>query len=359
MRQKAKIFLLLVSAALAVCLPGCGDRIDGEEEGVALEWVDGQWVQRTQRARGAAEASLENVRRLFENGNYFRAVQAAKRHVKSYAGDLTNEEAYHLAGRSELGRNRYYQAYEFFEHQLDEFPGGTFFERGLQGQLTCAEAFMAGKRRVLFGIFRIKADEEAVIILEGIAEHAPGTRMAERVLLQVADYQFDRGEYEEAADAYDRFMELFPRSVHGAHVLQRAAESSSNMYLGAAYDDTPLLDAAQRYEMLAEQFPERAAAINVDLILEDIRSARAAKVYDSAAFYERTNHPRSAVYYYQQVIERFPGTESARRSQQALARLDGSQMDMPIEPVDTSYRPRRRPPRPPAPGADIGPVGAQ
>ncbi len=354
--------LLAVSAAMAVCAAGCGDRI-GRQDGVALEWRDGQWIQRTKHARGAAEASLANISRLFEGRSYFRAVSAAKSHVKKYPGDETSEEAYYLAGRSELARKRYYQAYEFFEHQLDQYPGGQFFERGLNGQLECAEAFLAGKRRILMGVFRIKAEEEGLTILEGIAEHAPGTRMAEQVLLRVADYQFSRRKYEQAADAYDRFMALFPRSVHSAHALQRAAESSHKMYLGSQYDDTPLLEAKNRYESLAEQFPETAARINVDLILEDIRSARAAKVYDSAEFYERTHHPKAAVYYYQQVVELFPGTGSARRSRMALARLSGAEAAVleaarlrPTRPV--SIR-RPTPTTRPRPGRDIGPVGAQ
>lgn len=352
-----------------MCAVGCGDKIGGEETGVALEWRDGQWVQRTVNADGTADASLADVRQRYEAGKYGSVVRAGKKHLKKFPGDPTCQEACYLAGASELARERYYQAYELFEDQLDRYPGGAFFERGLAGQLQCAEAFLAGHRRVLMGIFRVKADEEAVLILEGIAAHAPGTRMAEQVLLRVADFQFSKAEYESAADSYDRFMEMFPKSVHSAHALQWAAESCYNMYLGSEYDETPLLEAKHHYESLAEQFPDKAAELNVDLLLEDIRSDRAAKIYDSAAFYERTSRPKAAVYYYEQVIEVYPGTPSAERGRQDLARLNGGAVVFsaearparparrvrPADPADLANRPVG----PPRPRPTMGPVGAQ
>jgi len=347
--------LLAFLAAAGVCLPGCGERFGGNKTGIVVEWRNGELVQRSDDAQGAADASAANIRSLFERRSYRQAVDAAKKHVKKFPGDITNEEVYYIAGRSEIARGRYYQAYEQFEKQVKEFPGGVFFERGLTGEQECAEAFLAGKRRIAAGIFRIKAVEEGIMILEGIAEHAPGTRMAEQVLLRVGDFQFSQGKYEEAADSYDRFMALFPKSTQACHVLQRAAECSFNMYRGADYDDTPLLEAKQRYENLAEQFPQRAAELNVDQILEEIRSIRAAKLYDSAEFYERTKHPKAAIRYYEQVREDFPRTEWAYRSQLALARLNGRQLGEPVETVAETRQPvRARPTR----GSEIGPVGA-
>ena len=51
-----------------------------------------------------------------------------------------------LAGCAEMERDRYWQAYGWFEKQLDQFPQGPRSGKALQKEYDIAEGFLAGKR---------------------------------------------------------------------------------------------------------------------------------------------------------------------------------------------------------------------
>jgi outer membrane assembly lipoprotein YfiO len=298
-------------------------------------------------------------------------VSLAKKFAKKHRSDPLREDVYFLAGQSEFAQERYYQSYEFFEKVLELNPGGQYFHPSLQGQFECAQAFMRGERQVVGRIFRIKAEEEAIMIFQGIARHAPGSEMAEKALLEVADYYFGKGEYLEAIEAYDQFNEAFPHSAHASRTVLAGADSAWLYYAGPEFDETPLLEAMHRYANFLEQFPHYAQADVVRQRLAEIDEARAERIYTEAEFYTRTHEPDSAIYCHERVISLFPNTMWAQRSRAYLGRLSGQ--DVPVVPRAPGGAVVREPvasdapARPPADVRDTGPgsveligaVGAQ
>jgi outer membrane assembly lipoprotein YfiO len=328
--------LVWLVAAAGVLLIGCETTLnDGPAPDVALELVDGEWVQSEAYVEGTADYSRQQIRNAFDRQDYGQAVSLGKKHVKTFLGDPSCEEVYFLAAQSELGQKRYYRAYDLFEKQLTQYPGGEFFQQGLEGEYECAQAFFRGDRRLFGSSVRIKAEEEAIIVLNKIAAHAPGSAMAEKVILEAAEFHYADKDYVQAADAYDYFVRMFPKSPSTAHAMLRSADSTYRLYFGPEYDETPLLDARQKYESFADQFPRQAELMEVEAILEEIYNAEALRVYEAAQFYARTHKRRAAIYYYQRVVQEYPDTMWAGMSEMTL-----SGMGIEVEPTD---EPARRP----------------
>jgi len=337
---------LLTAAALGGCDKPAGPG-EGEAEGegaTSLRIEEGGWEVEDAAATEAG-ADVARIRGLMEQGQYVSVVRAVKKHVRKYPGERTNEEALHLAGQAQLARREYYKAYEWFEKQIAQFPSGPLLERALLGEVEAGEALMAGAKRWEFGMFPMPAKEEGRMILDRVTEHAAGTQLAEKVMLHLADWRYDRGDYVEAVERYDLFVRQFPRGAHTGYAMLRGAQASGMLYRGSEFDEGPLIEAEQRYAMVLEQFPDLAEQENVAAAMADVREKRATKSYERGRFYERTDQFDTAVYYFRLTAEQFPQTEHADLAKAWLRQWG-------LDEAGPSRREPERPPRRPVAQAE-------
>jgi len=282
------------------------------------EWKGGKWVRAAEPAEGTPGGELALIRKYIDNRQDKQALQAAENFLKKYRDDPACEEVFLLAGQAELDAGRCYQAYEWFERQLKQYPGGALSERAMNRELEVAEAFLRGKKRIVAKVIRLPAEDEGLDILSRVAEHAPGSAIAEKALMRIADHQYSCKRWAEAAKAYDRFLELFGKSGDAPYAMLQAARATYADFKGISYDETPLLEARQRFETFQERYPRAAQKADVPAILESITATRAEAAYATGEFYKRTGKPSATLYYFRHVIDQYPDTDSAGRARQAL-----------------------------------------
>ena len=288
--------ILIGSAVFA----GCGPPPEGE-----LVFRDGRWIREAAPIEGTAAGELALVRLHVKEGRNRKAIRAAERFLKRYPDDLRGERVLLEAAQAYVNRGRYMKAYDWYERLLDLFPAGEYFERVVEREFEIAEAFLAGKRQWVWGFLPLGAESEALEILTKVAEHAPGSIIAENALLRIADYHFEDRSYARAAEAYDQYLELFAKSARAPHAMLRAAESIYATFRGIAYDDTPLVEADLRMQIFQQSYPQAARAAGVGQTLQTIASLRAEKDYTTSIFYERISRPEAAEFYYRQVVEHY------------------------------------------------------
>lgn len=317
-----------------------------------LIWKDGKWVKEVP-AEGSAAGELAIIRRHVEQRQETKAIDAVKKFLQRYPDDAGREEALMLAGQAEMNRDRYYQAYEWFEQQLASFPSGQYYERALQREYEIGDAFLNGKKRIAMTVLRLPAESEGLEILSRVAEHAPGTAIAEKALLRVGEHHFSLKNYADAVQAYDQYRAMFPKSDKTSYAMLRSARAMLASYRGSEFDEKPLIDAEQMFKELAQRYPMTADQEGVGETLRAIRAARAHRVYTTGQFYERTKHPSAAAYYYKLVVQSYGDTDWSAKARGDLARL-GVRTIQPGEasaqPVMKSSFATTRPQRPDTPG---------
>jgi outer membrane assembly lipoprotein YfiO len=241
----------------------------------------------------------------------------------------------------------YYQAFERLEAMLAKYPNGLFLERALTREMEVANAFLAGKKRIVGRVLRLPAADEGLTILRKISEHAPGTDIAERALLRIGEYHFQQKEYRDSADAYDEFLTLNPKSARAPHTMALAAQSMYESFKGVPYDETPMVEAEARYKALLAQYPDEARKCRAADMVREIVTIRGERAYETAKFYERTGRPQSAIFYYRQVAEDFPSTVWASEARTKVG----------VAPRQPSTKPASAEIKPAA--AEIKPVAAE
>lgn len=283
------------------------------------EFTGTRWEKAPGPAKGTPAGELALVRKLLDDKQPKKALAAAKKYLRKYPNHAGREEVLCLAGQAEMDRGRYYRAWERYEEQIAAFPKGAYLDRALEREYGIADAFLRGRKRVVAKVFRVSADDEAIEMLTRLAEHAPGTPIAERALMRIADHYFEKHKYAEAVDAYDQYLRLYGKSAGADHAVVQAARAARESFRGTDYDETPLIDAEQRFKNAAErmQQPADAERAGVPQQLQAIRSARAQKLYQVAEFYKRVGRDSAADFYYRQVQARYADTRWAELARRA------------------------------------------
>lgn len=308
-------------------------------------WKDGKWVPTVKPAAGTPAGELAAIRALVERGQRKKALAAVEHFCLTYPDNPSCEEAMLLAGQAELDAGRYYQAYEQFEKQLTAYPNGLFLERALIREMEVAEAFLAGKKRIVMKVLRLPARDEGLTIMRGIADHAPASEIAERALLRIAEYHYGRSEYAEAADDYDHYLAMFPKSARAPQAMLQAAQATYASFRGVAYDETPLIEAEQRFRTIIEQYPVLARKANLSRTVQRIVATRAERVHQTARFYDRTGRKTAARFYYRQVMEEYPDSAWAGSARRALGGAAGAPRP---KPAPATTKPAAKPKPAPA-----------
>ncbi len=317
--QMRTLWAAWLAAGLVAGLWALPAAADGDAR--EFEIVNGQWAPVAQPEAGTPEGELARLRKHVAEGNGRRACWVADDFLDDYPTAPQREEVLHLWGQAEMLRGRYFQAYERFEQQLLEHPTGQYAQRALEREYEIGDAFLNGRKRTVLGFVPLPAEGDGMDILKRIPDHAPGSLVAERALMRLADYHYDDQKYANAAQAYDRYLESFARSERAPYAQLQAARATYASFHGVSYENTPLLDARQRFRVFREQYPAEAERANVDGILERIHQALAEQQFRTGEFYERIERPTSAGLYYRTVVSEYAGTPWAQRAQQALDRL--------------------------------------
>ncbi len=333
-------FILAAAVMAGLCL--CAQAKEAN-----MVWDGKSWVKAAPPAPGSAEGDLLNIRSLIEEGRYKKAVKAVDKFLILHSASPACEEAMNLAGQALIGRGRYWDAYHWYERQVANYPNGAFFERALDREYLIADAFLNGRRRRALKILRVSAREDGIDILMRISAHAPGSDLAERSLLRVADYYYGRAQYPEAIDTYDEFVKTNPQSTRRAYAMLRAARAALLSYRGVKWDDTPLLNATVRFRVLEKAFPAVGQKEKVPEILAKIQDTLAHKIYHSGTFYQRTKHPQAAAFYFRKVIREYPASQWAQQARGKLEYL-GPVTVMPRQPAKRIKRKKTKTARTPA-----------
>jgi len=322
--MKKNRFRMFLAPALALLALGfCAHEAAHAQQG--RQWVDGKWVSLPEPREGTAGGELALAQKHFDAGKYSKTIKAVKKILKRYPLHGVGEEATLLAGESEMRRGHYMDAFEWFEKQLTGYPSGEFSERALTREYEIADAFLNGRKRRMMKIFRVSAIGDGLDIMLRVAEHAPGSTLAQKAVLRIGDHHYEKGSWPDAVDAYDNFVRLFAKSDQAEYATLRSARATLAQFEGLEHDETPLIDARQRFVLFSEKFgPESALRADVIGVVKQIDETRADKAVNIIRFYMRTNKPQSAAYYCRLVMKDFPDTPAAQKADQILAKLDQS-----------------------------------
>ena len=268
------------------------------------------------------EGRLHAVRQALADDRPKDAWKLADEWIKQHPNHPSLDEAHLLRGDALTAQSHYYKALFDYEYVLRAYPGSPHFDTALERELKIAEAFGRGVKRRLWGMRIIPAEEEAEEIFIRIQERSPGSRIAERAGIELADYYYRRSQMAEAAIAYELFIENYPNSQWREHAMQRQILANLATFKGPRFDATGLVEAQNRLSDYATQFPAAAEQIGAEALETRIDETLATRDFLVAKWYDDGGQRVSAIFMYKRVVRDHPGSAAAQRALARLAELD-------------------------------------
>jgi len=236
-------------------------------------------------------------------------------------------EAIYLRGNANLALDEEYDALYDYERLVREYPASEFFASALEREFDVAKLYLNGRRKP--GIFGWRLDSGVPIaeeIIVRIAERLPGSKLAERAILELADHYARAPELRMAVETYDVFVRLFPRSPMRAKAMQRRIYATVAQFKGPRYDVRVLKDAAVQIEDFAAEFPAQAQSAGLtDGLVARLDESAASGMLSQAQWYIDRDDPVSGRLALVRLVRRHPKTSAAHEALAIIQQIDAKE----------------------------------
>ena len=298
----------------------------------------GRWIEQPPPEPGTEDGDLDLARQALARQEFKEAHKLAEAWIRRYGGAAQRyPEALYVKATAALELGDYREAHDTYQSLMTDFPGSVYAERALAADFRIGEQYLDGKKRKAWkGLLRVRDYDEGIKIMDNMIANHADTELAEYALKTKADYYYRRGEFELAEEEYARLARDYPRSRYEPYAALLSAQSALASFPGVKFDDAGLIEAEERFTQFQRRYPHLAEAKQVPVILDQIRTTRAQKEFETARFYERTRKPAAAAFYYRSTVKNWPGTTWAAQAEAKLVA-----MNLPIPGPET--RPVDRP----------------
>lgn len=289
-----------------------------------------------------AATQLSQAKQALARGDAGRSLNLVNGWLERYPTHPLRPEALLIQGDALLAQGDEYKAAFSYEELIRRYPMSEFFVPALERELQIAIAYANGLRRKFFGTFRIiDAGPEAQEILIRIQERLPGSSLAERAGMELADYYFRIRDMSLAAEAYDVFILNYPRSRQINKARLRLIASFLAQFKGPAYDSNGLVEATAKIKELQAIEPAVAQQIGAEALLVRIYESEAEKLALQARWYRKTDDYIASERTVRRLFRDFPRSIAAMNEAQTLPALI-EQLPQAYVRTMPDYRPIRR-----------------
>ncbi|MHC4136552.1 MAG: outer membrane protein assembly factor BamD [Planctomycetota bacterium] len=251
---------------------------------------------------------------------YFRAV------TRRYPEAAEAEEALFLEAECRRHRRQGPVAFETYKKFVETYPNSRYAVGVARGEYRLGIDHFDGKIPgfLIFG----KDRAFGVRILEHMQINFRNHSLADDALMRVVSFHLEKRDYADATRVLRRLLAEYPRSEHMLWARFQLARSLWLQNQGPLYDERLLIDSRRAFEdyigtarLAGMEEKQRKQIEAARKMISKIDGRRAEKEFIVGRFYERTDRPRAAIYYYEHCVRTYPQTEGAVSSRQRLEKL--------------------------------------
>jgi len=271
-----------------------------------------QWKAVSAEGKDKYLLAVAEIKKLVNTGQteaVGRAIDKLKKDFPEIAGpDL---DAF-MKAEMLFCEGKFVKAVRGYDKFLAEFPESELYEAALDRQFSIATAFLAGQKKPIFKVFKIKGYAEGEKIMERIGDRAGDAPIGMKAAVAVAQSYERRKKFDEAYDEWSQISSRWPTGQMGKEALLAMARCKHAAHKGPEYDASNLISAKSYYEKFKLLHIKDAEEIDVDKILEQIDEQLAYKQFSIGEYYQKMGNKQSADFYYQIVVDNWPKSTAAK-----------------------------------------------
>lgn len=308
-RAIAPLALLMAAAAAAPAWSQQEFKLDDRD----------QWKEADPAAPGSPAAIIQAAKLALAKNEPKRAQALMEAWLERFPTNPLRSEATLVRGDAKLALGDEYGALFDYEEIARRYPYSAAFVPALEREYDIAKAYADGLKRRFFGTFRwINADDDAQELLIRIQERLPGSALAEKAGMELADFYFKRRDMPLAADAYDLFVQNYPRSRQADKARLRVIYAYYSGYRGPEFDAKGLSEASGKLRELQATEPQLAKQVGAEALLLRIYQSEAQKMLTTANWYWTIGDAISAERTIRAMVKRYPRSVATLQALRAV-----------------------------------------
>lgn len=307
-----KRFFLKMLAA--VIIPVCSQ--------AAYTIKDGKLIGTHELATLSVQEHYSLAKEAIESSNWLEVIRQSRILVKNFSETPFAQDADFYLGMAYFQMKEFDFANEYFSTYLKEQLTPKFFEEAIRYKFLIAQAFENGAKRRFLGKESmpkwLSGKREAIEIYDEVITALPQHDLAVQSLYGKANILFSEEDFKESIEVFQTLLRRFPKSP----LARDSYVAITKVYKARSekdYADPDFLDLAEinvkKFRIDFPGDPKNAAA---EEVLHAMMEVYARDLYKTAQFYERTKKPKASIIYYTKIMNKYPLTETAMKSQQRL-----------------------------------------
>ena len=276
-----------------------------------------------------AKDQLEVAQAAFDIGDYKLALKAARRTVNTWPFSDYAPQAQYLAARCLEAQGQDQLAFKRYQELLEKYPKIQNYDEILKRQFEIANRFLGGQWFKLWGYIPVPPSmDKTAEMYEKVVKNGPYSEIGPKAQMNIGATREKQKDYPEAVKAYERAADRYAASDQiSSEAMFRAGLAYLKEAKTADYDQTVASKAIATFSDFNTLHPDDKRVTDSKARIEMLRTEQSRGAYETAKFYEKRGKWDAARIYYNDALNKDPGSvyaEIARLRIQELNKRAGT-----------------------------------
>ena len=302
-----------------------------------VSWCQGRHQKEIIKQRQGVPLSelLSQLDKAKQANEKAKILKLCKLIEKKYPDSKLSAELYFLRGLINEEEHKFTSAIDMFTKIVKHYPNSVWFTRSVGKCFEIAKRLQEGTRPHYFGVIPGLRDyNSAVENYELVVRYAPYSSYAPKALIEIANLHMKMRHYDQAIEALDRVIDLYPDSIEVADAYLKTAEIYTKLVKGVEYNQGGALAAKRYYQEFLSIFPQdyRKDSVNENIAkLEE--SVVKSKIALGDFYFNARHNGGAAKMMYRMAIDFAPYVPAAEIAQEKIEAIDNG-MQPKSTPID-------------------------
>jgi len=258
---------------------------------------------------------------FYDAKDYERAATEFDKLAKNYEYSEFASKAQYYVGLCYENMGKFYIAFQNYQKAIDNFPHIENMDEIIAREFNIANIYMAKASPKLLGTDIMTSLDRAVEIYRKVVDNAPYGKLADEAQFRMGEALKKSDRYDEAIDAFQRVVDEYQNSKFADRAKYETAYCAYRASLNPEYASEPTDKAIKAFEEFAEANKDDELSKEASKTIQRLKDKAAEKSYRTAKFYESRHKYKSAIIYYEEIINEFPESSFVKEARAKVALL--------------------------------------
>lgn len=272
----------------------------------------GKWINPKRAVKDTSEEQFKWAMEFYKSKEYKIAIAELNKLTRFYPNSRHAPQAQYYVGRCYEDMEEHYHAFLAYQKVIETYPHAKNRDEIIKREYDIGVLFFEGQKSRILGVALLPAIDKAIEIFEQVVKNSPYGEYADKAQFKIGESYKKSSRFAEATLAFQKLVEEYPKSDLVNEANYQIAQCAYLASLDPSYDQESTDAAIDRFEDFVKDVKDSSFSKEAEESLKRLREKKAESLYETARFYERTGHSRSAAIYYKELVDEYSDSSLAK-----------------------------------------------